>query len=123
MDSSARYILHKPFTSFEEENASRKLTGYNVFISNYVREFRKMDDTVKWKHVHSCHGYNASHIIGEWIHPDMDEVRNLAGLLEIEEYIRRRKEKISEYANESSRMFGICKKLEMSRAKYWWSGM
>lgn len=69
MNASDYEITHKALESFEEENLSRKLTGFNVFIAHYVRQFRDLDDVVK---SHLLNGSTTSSIpnsiIGECIY-------------------------------------------------------
>ena len=43
--------MNSEFTTYEEENVSRRLTGFNVFIAHYSRWFRELDEQMQWQHV------------------------------------------------------------------------
>ena len=59
---------------------------------------------------------------GEWFYPNMEEVREKAGLWEIEEYITRRRETISVYARNESDLFHKCEASgKVGQRLNWWN--
>ena len=75
------------------------------------------------RNITNCHIRPDPQNEGEWIYPDTESVLKKASLLPIEEYIKRRKNTISQYAQNDSARFQQCLSYDesLSNKKYWWN--